>query len=143
LSTLLPSPAIQSAIAPVALAAVARVEPYVATPSEDGRGWPRARGGTTGTDRTRAQTILPPHRGEGSARGQRHARAQDNPAYWPTAAFFAQHLSQEALPDDAPSIGHAAGAAKYPSLAFEFDIILPGGAMATPEARASRVDITV
>jgi hypothetical protein len=129
-TALIPVSAANAAL--VARAAAWRVEPALTASTDDGRTWARTRNRAS-EESVRSQTILPPDRSLG---GPQTAR-------WPSSAFFAQHLSQETLPDDAPTLGHAAGAAKYPSLDFDTDIFLPGESLAVAGAPVRRVDITV
>lgn len=143
MSALIPSSVTQTIHAPVASATAWRIESTTAAPFSEDRDGPRTRGRANGFEQARAQTILPPDHGESGPRGARRPRAEDNPAYWPTAAFFAQHLSQEALPDDGPPIGPASGAAHYPSLAFDSDIILPGETLSAAVGTPGGIDIIV
>jgi len=74
---------------------------------------------------------------------RRHFGARDDRQGWPTSAFYAQHLSQEAFPDDAPSIGPAAAAAKYPSIGYAVDIFLPGETIVARTGATRHIDISV
>jgi hypothetical protein len=139
-TALIPVSAANAAL--VARAAAWRVEPALTASTDDGRTWARTRNRAS-EESVRSQTILPPDRSLGGPQTARGARAYDQAARWPSSAFFAQHLSQETLPDDAPTLGHAAGAAKYPSLDFDTDIFLPGESLAVAGAPVRRVDITV
>lgn len=144
MSSLTPTTALQTA--PLVRAVVGQVEASpasISSRSEDRGHWAHTRRGAAQPELPPQQTILPSDRGAGSARGQRQTRPQDDRAFWPTSAFFAQHLSQEALPDDTPTIGHAAGAAKYPSLGFQTEIFLPGQASSASTGAVRRLDITV
>jgi hypothetical protein len=143
-SSLTPTTALKTA--PLVRAAIGQVEASpasISSRSEDRGHWAHTRRGAARPELPPQQTILPPDRSAGGERGQRQARPQDERAFWPTSAFFAQHLSQETLPDDTPTVGHAAGAAKYPSLGFETEIFLPGEAISASTGPARRLDITV
>ena len=94
-------------------------------------------------DRRPTQAVLPAGRNDSASRDSGRALPHEIPSYWPTAAYFVQHLSQEAIPDDSPTIGHRAGTAKYPSLALDSDIFLPGEAIASRSHADRRVDIIV
>ena len=76
-----------------------------------------------------------PERQQFSGRDERHG--------WPASAFYAQHLAQEASPDDTPALDHAAAAAKYPSLGYDIDIFLPGQPITAPTGSEHRVDIII
>lgn len=141
MTSLLPILATQTA--PLARAAALRVEASVTTLSEDSSKWARARGGREENDRPGVQTILPPDRSTGGLRGTRTTGSNEDATWWPSSAFFTQHLSQEALPDDAPMLDHAGGASKYPSLGFDTDIFLPGETIRASAAATRRLDITV
>lgn len=144
MSSLTPTTAVQTA--PLVRAVVGQVEASpasISSRSEDRGQWAHTRHGAVQPELPPRQTILPPDHSAGGERGQRQARPQDDRAFWPTSAFFAQHLSQEALPDDTPTVGHAAGAAKYPSLGFESEIFLPGQAISASGGAVRRLDITV
>lgn len=132
-------------VAPHARAAVAHIEPAVSSPSDDDRGWARAqtRSDTESGERSRVETVLPPDRTVDGARGTHSARYRHGHGGWPSAAFFAQHLSQEALPEEAAIRDTAATVAKYPSLDFDSEILLPGEVAAYHGAGPLRVDITV
>lgn len=143
MSSLIPVSAHQ--VAPYARAAVATVEPAVSSPSEDGRDWARAysRDESERGAQRRVETLLPPDRSVGAARGAHYLRHREPGADWPSAAFFAQYLSQEALPETGPRVDAAAGAARYPSLGFDAEILPPGGAPGGLPGEHSRVDILV
>lgn len=147
MSNLVPGSGLANSIASVAQTTIRRIEPAVASLSDDGRNGTTARDGVGAGERrfkeTTTRTVLPPPHGENSWRGPRRTRAQDIPSYWPTAAYFAQHLSQEALPDERPAVDHGTGASRYPSLTFDSDIILPGETLPSTSALRQRVDIVV
>jgi hypothetical protein len=147
LSALIPNPVSQPVRTAATSPALWRVETSVAMPSGEDRDGMRARGRAAAWEQTRAQTILPPERDDHAPRGPRRTRAQDIPAYWPTAVYFVQHLSQEALPAEGPAIAPARGAARYPSLALDSDIILPDETFAASRSMTGRtvrrIDITV
>lgn len=74
---------------------------------------------------------------------RRHFDARDERQGWPTSAYYAQHLSQEAFPDNSPSLDPAAAAAKYPSLGYNIDIFLPGETIVARTGNTRHIDITV
>jgi len=63
--------------------------------------------------------------------------------YGATSLFFTQRFAQEEVPDFRPSVAHEIGAAAYPSLPFDDDILLPGEAVPLGWYSTSRVDILV
>ncbi len=74
---------------------------------------------------------------------RRHFDAYDERQAWPTSAYCAQHLSQEAFPDDSPSLDPAAAAAKYPSIGYDINIFPPGETIVARTGATRRIDITV
>ena len=138
MSSLNPITALQTA--PLVRAATLHVE---APRSEDRGPWAYTQRGAARHELPPHQTILPPEQGGQSGRDYRQARPQYDRDFRPSSAFFAQYLSQEALPDDTPPVGAAAGAAKYPSLGFDSEIFLPGEAIPTSSGPTRRLDITV
>ncbi|MEK9660677.1 MAG: hypothetical protein VW644_02900, partial [Alphaproteobacteria bacterium] len=133
-------------IAPYARAVEAHIEPSVSAPSDDGRGWARAqtRGDPEGSERPRVETLLPPGRSIGGAHDTHAARYRDDRSDWhtgrPSAAFFAQYLSQEALPEEVSIRDTSAIVAKYPSLDFDVEILSPGEAASYRDPGLRRVD---
>lgn len=60
-----------------------------------------------------------------------------------TSLFFAQLFAQQENPGSRPPVAHEAGAAAYPSLSFDDDILLPGEAVPFGWSGAPRLDILV
>ena len=135
-----------------ALAVLMPVEAAISARFEGERNRAGAPRGAAERDGGQVRNAMPPHQAVGEARGYGDVRPQphklqaggrDDRDGWPSAAFYAQHLSQEAFPDDAPTLGHAAAAAKYPSLGYDIEIFLPGQPILAPAGNMPRIDITV
>lgn len=143
MTPLLPSPLTQSMTAPIAQTQVSRVDRVDVAVYEDGRGRTQTQSSAEWRERLRTSTVPPPERDGAGERDPRRTHARDYPLHWPTAPFFTQQLSQEALPDTGPPLSHLAGAMRYPTLALDSDIILPGDGDLSVVAPSRRVDMVV
>lgn len=128
------------ATAQAARRAQAPVQPAPAGPTSVGHDQAQARRGQANgasAFTVRASTVEATDRPRDSHRGYTAPRKQA------VSLFAVQRYAQEEAPERRPRVPHGAGAAAYPSLSFDNDILLPGEAVPLDFAGGPRVDITV
>jgi hypothetical protein len=103
-----------------------------------------------GSDRNDRQSLSRPElahvvRGPAGTETHRDLRSGSAPVLLrrgTNAFFITQWIAQEGQSDAQPRTPHAHGAARYPSMSFDDDILLPGETFVHAEDRP-RLDITV
>lgn len=96
-------------------------------------------------DLSRSETGEPVERRDDEAAPKARPYRETSEIFEPgtTNLFFAQRFAQEENPANHPSVAHEIGAAAYPSLTFDDDILLPGEAVPLGWLDRPRLDIVV